>query len=68
MVFDYVDWTKLLEILRNIGVNWREHKLIHNLYIRQRVKLHVNHGLTGSQGNGRGVKQERCMSPMLFNP
>jgi Reverse transcriptase (RNA-dependent DNA polymerase). len=23
--FDWVDWTKLLEMLRNIGVNWREH-------------------------------------------
>ena len=22
--FDRVDWTKLLEMLRNIGVNWRE--------------------------------------------
>ena len=22
--FDCVDWTKLLEMLRNIGVNWRE--------------------------------------------
>jgi len=23
--FDRVGWTKLLEMLRNIGVNWREH-------------------------------------------
>ena len=30
--FDCVDWTKLLEMLRNIGVNWREHRLIRNLY------------------------------------
>ena len=22
--FDLVEWTKLLEMLRNIGVNWRE--------------------------------------------
>ena len=24
--FDRVDWTKLLEMLRNIGVNWRKHQ------------------------------------------
>ena len=23
--FDHVNWTKLLEMLKNIGVNWREH-------------------------------------------
>ena len=30
-----VDWTKLLEMLRNIGVNRRERRLIRNLYMRQ---------------------------------
>jgi Reverse transcriptase (RNA-dependent DNA polymerase). len=24
--FNHVNWTKLLEMLRNIGVNWREHQ------------------------------------------
>ena len=42
--FDQVDWTKLLEMLRNIGVNWRERRLIHNLYMGQRVKLRLNQG------------------------
>ena len=37
--FDRVDWTKLLEMLRNIGFNYREHRLICNLYMGQRVKL-----------------------------
>ena len=30
--FYRVDWTKLLEMLRNIGFNWRERRLICNLY------------------------------------
>ena len=30
--FDRVDWTRLMTILRNIGVNWRDRKLIWNLY------------------------------------
>ena len=44
--FDRVDWTKLLEVLRNIGVNWRECRLIRKLYMGQRVKLRLNQGET----------------------
>ena len=42
--FDRVDWTKLLEILRHIGVNGREIRLIRNLYMGQRVKLRLDQG------------------------
>ena len=65
--FDHVDSTKLLEMLRNIGINWREHRLIHNLYMGQRVKLHLNPGETDSVKIGGGVRQGCCMSPILFN-
>ena len=40
--FDRVDSTELLEMLINIGVNWRERRLIRNLYMRKRVKLRLN--------------------------
>ena len=33
--FERADWTKLLEILGNILVNWRERRLIRNLYMGQ---------------------------------
>jgi hypothetical protein len=46
--FDRFDWTKLLEMLRNIGVYWREHRLMHNLYMGQIVKQHPNQGETNS--------------------
>ena len=65
--FDRVGWTKLLEMLRNIGVNWREHQLIHNLYMGQRVKLCLNQEETDSDKIGRGVRQGCCMPPILFN-
>ena len=42
--FDSVDWTKLQEMLRNIGVNLRERRLIRNLCMGQRVKLRLNQG------------------------
>ena len=65
--FDSVDWTKLLEMLRNIGVNWRERRLIWNLYMGQRVKLRLNQRETDSVKIGRGVRQGCCMSHILFN-
>ena len=55
--FDHVDWTKLLEMLRNIGVHWREHRLIHNIYMVQTVKLRLNQGEIDSVQIGRGVRQ-----------
>jgi len=46
--FDRVDWTKLIKLLRNIGVNWTERRLICNLYMGHRVKLRLNQGETDS--------------------
>ncbi|MGX9339096.1 reverse transcriptase domain-containing protein, partial [Pantoea dispersa] len=37
--FDRVNWTKLMNILKEIGVNWRDRRLILNLYLGQRVKV-----------------------------
>ena len=65
--FDCVDCTKLLEMFRNIGVNWRERRLMCNLYIGKRVKLRLNQGKTDSVKIRRGIRQGCCMSPILFN-
>ena len=54
-------------MLRNIGVNWRERRLIRNVYMEQRVKLRINQGETDSVKIGSGVRQGCCMSPILFN-
>ena len=65
--FDRVDWTKLLEMLRNIGVYWRERRLILNLYMGQRVKLRLNQGETDNVKIGRGARKGCYMLPILFN-
>ena len=36
--FDRVNWTKLMQILRGTGIDWRERRLISNLYMAQSVK------------------------------
>jgi hypothetical protein len=33
--FDRVNWTKLIQILKKIGIDWRERRMISNLYIAQ---------------------------------
>ena len=35
--FDRVNWTKLMQILQRIGIDWRERRLISKLYMEQKV-------------------------------
>ena len=34
-VFDRVQWTLLMEILRKIRVDWKDRRIIENLYTKQ---------------------------------
>jgi hypothetical protein len=65
--FDRVNWTKLMQILKETGIEWRERRLISNLYMTQSVKVRLNRGETKSVKIGRGVRQLCCLSPILFN-
>jgi len=65
--FDRVNWTKLMQILKETGIEWRERRLISNLYMVQSVKVRLNREETRSVKIGRGVRQGRCLSPILFN-
>jgi hypothetical protein len=65
--FDRVNWTKLMQILKETGINWRERRFISNLYMSQSVEVQLNRGETGSVKIGRGVRQGCCLSPILFN-
>ena len=65
--FDRVNWTKLMQILKVSGIDWREKRLISKLYMDQGVKVRVDRGETRSVKTGRGVRQGCCLSPILFN-
>ena len=65
--FDRVKWTKLMQILKRTGIDWRERRLISKLYTVQRVKVRLDRGETRSVQIGRGVRQGCCLSPILFN-
>ena len=65
--FDRVDWKKLIRILRRMGVDWRERRLIGNLYMGQRVKIRIDGEYSEPGKIGRGVRQGCPLSPILFN-
>jgi len=65
--FDRVNWTKLMQILKISGIDWRERRFISKLYMDQRVKVRLDRGETRSVQIGRGVRQGCCLSPTLFN-
>jgi len=65
--FDRVNWSKLMQILKETGIDWRERRLISSLYVAQSVKVRLNRGETRSMKVGRGVRQGCCLSPILFN-
>jgi len=54
---DHVDWTKLMMILQNIGVHWRDRKLIWNLYNKQVAYVRIEDSLSAACTIGRGVRQ-----------
>jgi len=64
--FDGVNWTKLMQILKRTGIDWRERRLISKLYMDQRVKIRLGRGETRSVQIGSGVRQGCCLSPVLF--
>jgi hypothetical protein len=66
-VFDWVNWTKLMQILKGTRIDWRERRLISNLYTAQSVKVRLNLGETRSVKIGRRIRQGCCLSPILFN-
>ena len=46
--FDRINWTKLMQILKRTGIDWRERRLISKLYTDQRVKVRLDRGETRS--------------------
>ena len=65
--FDRVDWRKVMEVLRKIGVDWRDRRLIGNLYMKQKVVIRIAEEESDAATIGRGVQQGCPLSPLLFN-
>jgi exonuclease III len=65
--FDRVNWAKMLSILKNIGVDWRDRRLISELYMGQTAVVKIGEEYSEPCVIGRGVRQGCCLSPLLFS-
>ena len=64
--FDRVDWVKMMDILKKIGVDWRDRRMISNLYMGQTATVRIADAYAEPSVVGRGVRQGCCLSPLLF--
>jgi hypothetical protein len=65
--FDRVKWEKMMEVLKSIQVDWRDRRMIKELYIGQEAVVRVADGESEPGIIGRGVRQGCPLSPLLFS-
>ena len=65
--FDRVQHEKLINILKNKGLDGRDINIIGNLYWRQRAVVRIEGEYTNDTEICRGVRQGCILSPILFN-
>src|SRR6218665_3169629 len=65
--FDIVEWRRLLHALRWMGIDWRDRRLIGNLYMGQQMRVRIDGEYSELGKVGRGVRQGCPLSPLLFN-
>jgi len=64
--FDRVNWVKLMQILKNLEVDWKDRRMIQKLYIEQSAVIRIGGGESKPGIIGRGVRQGCPLSPLLF--
>src|SRR6218665_2020554 len=62
--FDRVNWKKLMNISRRMGGDWRDRRLIGNLYVGQKVRVEIEGEFSAPGSIGRGVRR---LASLLFN-
>jgi hypothetical protein len=65
--FDRVNWLKMMEVLKQLQVDWKDRRLIGDLYMRQQAVVRVADGESEPAVIGRGVRQGCTLSPLLFS-
>ena len=65
--FDCVDYNKLWEILKEMGISDYLTCLLRNLYAGQEETVKSGHGTTDWFQIGKGIHQGCVLSPCLFN-
>ncbi|KAI5715577.1 hypothetical protein M8J77_018806 [Diaphorina citri] len=64
--FDNVNWSLMMKILKDIGVEYRDRRIIFNLYRNQSMHIEINQESEKAKIK-KGVRQGCNISPYLFN-
>lgn len=56
------NWVKILQLLKQIEVDWRYRRLIRDLYVNQKTLVRVNEEFAEPEMIERGARQRRLMS------
>jgi hypothetical protein len=65
--FDRVNWVKMMKALESLKVDWRDRRMIMELYMQQVAVVRTTCGEADSGIIGRGVRQGCPLSPLLFS-
>lgn len=65
--FDRVQHHRMIEILKNVGIDDKDRRIITNLYWNQTASVRVDGDHTETVKILRGVRQGCVLSPLLFN-
>ncbi|KAI5734139.1 hypothetical protein M8J77_003012 [Diaphorina citri] len=64
--FDNVNWNQMMKILKDIGVSYKDRRIIFNLYRNQTTHIEINKEMEQAEIK-KGVRQGCNISPYLFN-
>jgi len=65
--FEKPDWIQMVSILRSIRVDWRDRKLVAELYMRQDNVIRIHEVSSEPEIMGIGVRQSCLLSELLFS-
>src|SRR2546425_4584938 len=65
--FDRVNWVKMFEILKSLHIDWKDRRLLQDLYMRQEAVVRTVDGDSDTGVIGRGVRQGCPILPLLFS-
>ena len=66
-VFDRVNWELLLKVLKKRGVDWKDRRMVANLYMNQSTVVRVNNKWSERSSIRQGVRQGCPISSILFS-